>query len=289
MFVLETKELTYVYGAGTPFEKTAVDHVSVGVEQGEFLGVIGHTGSGKSTLIQMLNGLLRPASGTVLLNGKDIWAEPKKIRSVRFQVGMVFQYPEHQLFEETVLKDICFGPRNMGLSDAEAEQRARRAAEFVGLGEELLGKSPFEISGGQKRRAAIAGVLAMDPDVLVLDEPTAGLDPNGRDTLLQQISEYHKQRGSTVILVSHSMEDIARFADRVLVMNDAKAVMLDKTDRVFARGRELLKMGLRVPQITEILLTLKEKGYPVDPVLTVDQAVEQLRPLLCKGGARSGQ
>ncbi len=289
MFVLETKELTYVYGAGTPFEKTAVDHVSVGVEQGEFLGVIGHTGSGKSTLIQMLNGLLKPASGAVLLNGKDIWAEPKKIRSVRFQVGMVFQYPEHQLFEETVLKDICFGPRNMGLSDAESEQRARRAAEFVGLGGDLLGKSPFEISGGQKRRAAIAGVLAMDPDVLVLDEPTAGLDPNGRDTLLQQISGYHKQRGSTVILVSHSMEDIARFADRVLVMNDAKAVMLDKTDRVFARGRELLKMGLRVPQITEILLTLKEKGYPVNPVLTVDQAVEQLRPLLRKGGARSGQ
>ena len=289
MFVLETKELTYVYGAGTPFEKTAVDHVSLGVEQGEFLGVIGHTGSGKSTFIQMLNGLLKPASGMVLLNGKDIWAEPKKIRSVRFEVGMVFQYPEHQLFEETVLKDICFGPHNMGLSDAEAEQRARRAAEFVGLEEELLGKSPFEVSGGQKRRAAIAGVIAMDPDVLVLDEPTAGLDPNGRDTLLQQISEYHKKRGSTVILVSHSMEDIARFADRVLVMNDAKAVMLDRTDRVFARGRELLKMGLRVPQITEILLTLREKGYPAEPVLTVDQAVEQLRPLLRKGGARRGK
>ena len=289
MFVLETKELTYVYGAGTPFEKTAVDHVSAGVERGEFLGIIGHTGSGKSTFIQMLNGLLKPASGTVLLNGKDIWAEPKKIRSVRFQVGMVFQYPEHQLFEETVLKDICFGPHNMGLGDEEARQRARRAADFVGLDEELLGKSPFEISGGQKRRAAIAGVLAMDPDVLVLDEPTAGLDPSGRDTLLRQISEYHKQRGSTVILVSHSMEDIARFADRVLVMNGGKAVMLDRTDRVFARGRELEKMGLRVPQITQILLTLHDLGCPVQPVLTVDQAVEELRPLLRKGGERRDQ
>ena len=289
MFVLETKDLTYVYGAGTPFEKTAVDHVNAGVVKGEFLGVIGHTGSGKSTLIQMLNGLLKPTSGTVLLNGKSIWEEPKKIRAVRFQVGMVFQYPEHQLFEETVLKDICFGPRNMGLGEQEAEQRARQAAEFVGLTEDLLGKSPFEISGGQKRRAAIAGVLAMDPDVLVLDEPTAGLDPNGRDTLLQQISDYHKKRGSTVILVSHSMEDIARFADRVLVMNDGRAVMLDATDRVFARGRELEKMGLRVPQITEILLTLREKGYPVEPALTVDLAVEQLRSLLRKGGGRRGQ
>lgn len=287
MFVLETKELTYTYGAGTPFEKTAVDQVSVGVEKGEFLGVIGHTGSGKSTLIQTLNGLLRPTSGTVLLNGKDIWAEPKKIRAVRFQVGMVFQYPEHQLFEETVLKDICFGPGNMGLSRPEAEARARRAAEFVGLGEELLNKSPFELSGGQKRRAAIAGVIAMDPDVLVLDEPTAGLDPRGRDTLLNQISEYRKKRGSTVVLVSHSMEDIARCADRVLVMDGGRAVMLDRTDRVFARGRELEAMGLRVPQITSILLTLREKGYPVHPVLTVDQAVEELRPLLKKeGGVR---
>ncbi|HBQ46716.1 MAG TPA: energy-coupling factor transporter ATPase, partial [Ruminococcaceae bacterium] len=212
--------LTYVYGAGTPFHKTAVNHVNVGIERGEFLGIIGHTGSGKSTFIQTLNGLLRPTAGTVLLNGKDIWAEPKKIRSVRFRVGMVFQYPEHQLFEETVLKDICFGPGNMGLSAAQAEERARRAAKFVGLDEELLGKSPFELSGGQKRRAAIAGVIAMDPDVLVLDEPTAGLDPQGRDMLLEQISAYHRARGSTVILVSHSMEDIARFADRVLVMNE---------------------------------------------------------------------
>ncbi len=289
MFVLETKELTYIYGAGTPFQKTAVDRVSVGIEKGEFLGIIGHTGSGKSTLIQTLNGLLRPSSGTVLLNGKDIWAEPKKIRSVRFQVGMVFQYPEHQLFEETVLKDICFGPGNMGLDAKEAEARARRAAEFVGLDESLLNKSPFELSGGQKRRAAIAGVIAMDPDVLILDEPTAGLDPNGRDMLLEQISDYHKVRGSTVLLVSHSMEDIARYADRVLVMNDGRAAMMDETEKIFARGRELESMGLRVPQITSILLTLREKGYPVRPVLTVDQAVRELRPLLMKGGARRGK
>ncbi len=286
MFVLETKDLTYTYGLGTPFEKTAVDHVSIGVEKGEFLGIIGHTGSGKSTLIQTLNGLLRPTGGTILLNGKDIWAEPKKIRGVRFQVGMVFQYPEHQLFEETVLKDICFGPGNMGLSPAEAEKRARQAAEFVGLPEELLQKSPFELSGGQKRRAAIAGVIAMDPDVLILDEPTAGLDPKGRDRLLGQISSYRKKRGNTVLLVSHSMEDVANYADRVLVMNAGKAVMLDTTKNVFARGRELESMGLRVPQITGILLALQEKGYPVHPVLTVDEALRELRPLLKKGGVR---
>lgn len=286
MFVLETKDLTYTYGGGTPFEKTAVDHVNVGVEKGEFLGIIGHTGSGKSTLIQTLNGLLRPTSGTVLLNGKDIWAEPKKIRAVRFQVGMVFQYPEHQLFEETVLKDICFGPSNMGLDQKQCEERARRAAEFVGLPEDLLGKSPFELSGGQKRRAAIAGVIAMEPEVLILDEPTAGLDPQGRDMLLSQISDYRTKKGNTVLLVSHSMEDIARCADRVLVMNEGKAVMLDTAGEVFARGRELERMGLRVPQITGIMLDLMEKGYPVHPVLTVDRAVGELLPLLWKGGDR---
>lgn len=287
MAVLETKDLTYFYGAGTPFQKKAVDSVNLTIERGEFIGLIGHTGSGKSTLIQQFNGLLRPTSGAVLLNGKDIWAEPKKIRDVRFQVGMVFQYPEHQLFEETVLKDICFGPGNMGLSPEEAEKRARRAAGFVGLPEELLNKSPFELSGGQKRRAAIAGVIAMDPDVLILDEPTAGLDPRGREMLLGQIREYHKKRGNTVILVSHSMEDIARVADRVLVMNGGKAVMFDKTAAVFARGRELESMGLRVPQITSILLTLREKGYPVAAALTVDQAVKELLPLL-KGGKKHG-
>ena len=281
MAILETKELVYRYSPGTPFEKTAVDRVSIQVEKGEFLGVIGHTGSGKSTLIQMLNGLLRPTSGQVLLDGKDIWAEPKKIRQVRFKVGMVFQYPEYQLFEETVLKDIMFGPKNKGLSDQEAEERAREAAHFTGLKAELLEKSPFELSGGEKRRAAIAGVIAMDPDVLILDEPTAGLDPRGRDVLLAQITQYHKTRGNTVLLVSHSMEDIGRTADRILVMNRSHAAMLGATKEVFTRGPELEAMGLRVPQITKILQELKKMGLPVDEsTLTVDDALHQLIPIL---------
>ena len=281
MAILETKELVYRYSPGTPFEKTAVDRVSIQVEKGEFLGVIGHTGSGKSTLIQMLNGLLRPTSGQVLLDGKDIWAESKKIRQVRFKVGMVFQYPEYQLFEETVLKDIMFGPKNKGLSDQEAEERAREAAHFTGLKAELLEKSPFELSGGEKRRAAIAGVIAMDPDVLILDEPTAGLDPRGRDVLLAQITQYHKTRGNTVLLVSHSMEDIGRTADRILVMNRSHAAMLGATKEVFARGPELEAMGLRVPQITKILQELKKMGLPVDEsTLTVDDALHQLIPIL---------
>lgn len=281
MPIIETKDLAYRYSVGTPFEKAAVEQVSIQVEKGELLGVIGHTGSGKSTLIQMLNGLLRPTGGQVLLDGKDIWAEPKKIRSVRFRVGMVFQYPEYQLFEETVLKDIMFGPKNMGLSDQEAESRAREAAHFTGLKEELLGKSPFELSGGEKRRAAIAGVIAMDPDVLILDEPTAGLDPRGRDVLLAQISQYHKTRGNTVLLVSHSMEDIGRTADRILVMNGGRAAMLDETKKVFERGPQLEAMGLRVPQITKIMQELQKLGLPVDPsTLTVDSALQQLIPIL---------
>ena len=280
MAILETKDLTYRYSPGTPFEKTAIEGVSIQVEKGEFLGVIGHTGSGKSTLIQTLNGLLRPTSGQVLLDGTDIWAEPKKIRSVRFRVGMVFQYPEYQLFEETVLKDIMFGPKNMGLSDQEAEARAREAARFTGLKEDLLGKSPFELSGGEKRRVAIAGVIAMDPDVLILDEPTAGLDPRGRDVLLAQISQYHKTRGNTVLLVSHSMEDIGRTADRVLVMNRGRAALLDETKAVFAKGPQLEEMGLRVPQITKIMQELEKMGLPVDPsTLTVDDALHQLIPI----------
>ncbi len=258
-----------------------MDRVSIQVEKGEFLGVIGHTGSGKSTLIQMLNGLLRPTSGQILLDGKDISEQPKKIRQVRFKVGMVFQYPEYQLFEETVLKDIMFGPKNMGLSDQDAEKRAREAAYFTGLKKELLEKSPFELSGGEKRRAAIAGVIAMDPDVLILDEPTAGLDPRGRDVLLSQITQYHKARGNTVLLVSHSMEDIGRTADRILVMNSSHAAMLDETKRVFARGEELEAMGLRVPQITKIMQELRKMGLPVDDsTLTVDDALHQLIPLL---------
>ncbi len=283
--ILETKGLTFVYSPGTAYAKVACDHVDLTLYEGEFLGVIGHTGSGKSTLIQQLNGLLRPTEGQVLLRGKDIWAEPKKIRAVRFQVGMVFQYPEYQLFEETVMKDICFGPKNQGLSEKEALERAREAAYFVDLKEELWEKSPFELSGGEKRRAAIAGVLAMDPDVLILDEPAAGLDPKGRDKLLSQIRRYHKARGNTVLLVSHSMEDIARVADRVLVMNGGKMAMLDETPNVFARGEELEKMGLMVPQVTRMMARLKQLGYPVrGDELTVEQAVEELSALYGKGG-----
>ena len=279
MTVLETRNLTYKYGIGTPFEKTAVEDVSIQIERGEFLGVIGHTGSGKSTLIQMLNGLIRPTSGQVLLEGKDIWAEPKKIRDVRFKVGMVFQYPEYQLFEETVLKDIMFGPKNMGLSDAQAQARAEEAAAFTGLKAELLEKSPFELSGGEKRLAAISGVIAMDPEVLVLDEPTAGLDPRGRDVLLTQITQYHKKRGNTVLLVSHSMEDIGRTADRLLVMNSSRCAYLAPTQEVFAQSGKLEGMGLRVPQITKIVQALERLGCPVDPsTLTVDHALKQLIP-----------
>lgn len=288
MAILETKNLTYTYGVGTPFEKTAVENVNLSVEKGAFVGVIGHTGSGKSTLIQMLNGLIRPTSGQVLLNGEDIWAKPKEIRRVRFQVGMVFQYPEYQLFEETVIKDIMFGPKNMGLSDEEALKRAKEAAHFTDLKPELLEKSPFELSGGEKRRAAIAGVIAMDPEVLILDEPAAGLDPKGRDVILAQISEYHRQRGNTILLVSHSMEDIGRVADRVLVMNNAHAEMYDETRAVFSRGELLEPMGLRLPQITSIMRRLRKMGLPVsETVLNVDEAVMELLPLLKKGKRRT--
>ena len=286
MTVIETKNLTYTYGAGTPFSKTAIEDVNIAIKKGEFIGLIGHTGSGKSTLIQQLNGLLRPTSGTVLLNGKDIWEKKKEIRKVRFQVGMVFQYPEYQLFEDTVIKDIGFGPRNMGLSQDEVNQRVMQAVDFVGLDHALLEKSPFDLSGGEKRRAAIAGVIAMDPDVLVLDEPTAGLDPQGRDHLLSQIKAYHKQRQNTVILVSHSMEDIARVADRVLVMNESKVFLFDETAKVFSHAKELEQIGLRVPQVTKIMMKLHENGYPVDPaVFTLEQAVKEILPLVQRGAA----
>lgn len=286
MNVIETKNLTYTYGAGTPFSKTAIEDVNIAIKKGEFIGLIGHTGSGKSTLIQQLNGLLRPTSGTVLLNGKDIWEKKKEIRKVRFQVGMVFQYPEYQLFEDTVIKDIGFGPRNMGLSQDEVNQRVMQAVDFVGLDHVLLEKSPFDLSGGEKRRAAIAGVIAMDPDVLVLDEPTAGLDPQGRDHLLSQIKAYHKQRQNTVILVSHSMEDIARVADRVLVMNESKVFLFDETAKVFSHAKELEQIGLRVPQVTKIMMKLHENGYPVDPaVFTLEQAVKEILPLVQRGAA----
>lgn len=283
--VLELKNLSFVYGQKTPFEKRAVDNVSLSIEKGEFIGIIGHTGSGKSTLVQMLNGLIQPTEGQVLLDGEDIWQNPKEIRKVRFKVGMVFQYPEYQLFEETVYKDIAFGPTNMGKTEQEIDLAVRKAAEFTDLKPELLQKSPFDLSGGEKRRAAIAGVIAMDPEVLVLDEPTAGLDPMGRDVLLSQIVQYHKKRKNTVLLVSHSMEDIARVADRIIVMNESHLVMFDKTREVFSHGRELEKIGLRVPQITKIMLELKEKGYDVpDGILTVDEAFSAVSSLLKKEG-----
>ena len=283
--VLELKNLSFVYGQKTPFEKRGVDNVSLSIEKGEFIGIIGHTGSGKSTLVQMLNGLIQPTEGQVLLDGEDIWQNPKDIRNVRFKVGMVFQYPEYQLFEETVYKDIAFGPTNMGKTEQEIDMAVRKAAEFTDLKPELLQKSPFDLSGGEKRRAAIAGVIAMDPEVLVLDEPTAGLDPMGRDVLLSQIVQYHKKRKNTVLLVSHSMEDIARVADRIIVMNESHLVMFDKTREVFSHGRELEKIGLRVPQITKIMLELREKGYDVpDGILTVDEAFSAVSSLLKKEG-----
>lgn len=283
--VLELKNLSFVYGQKTPFEKRAVDNVSLSIEKGEFIGIIGHTGSGKSTLVQMLNGLIQPTEGQILLDGEDIWQNPKEIRKVRFKVGMVFQYPEYQLFEETVYKDIAFGPTNMGKTEQEIDMAVRKAAEFTDLKPELLQKSPFDLSGGEKRRAAIAGVIAMDPEVLVLDEPTAGLDPMGRNVLLSQIVQYHKKRKNTILLVSHSMEDIARVADRIIVMNESHLVMFDKTREVFSHGRELEKIGLRVPQITKIMLELKEKGYDVpDGILTVDEAFSAVSSLLKKEG-----
>ena len=275
--ILQVQHLTHTYSVGTPFQRSAVEDMSFDVYDGEFLGIIGHTGSGKSTLIQHLNGLLRPTSGQILLHGKDIWAEPKKIRDVRFQVGLVFQYPEYQLFEETCYKDIAFGPRNMGLDEAEIDRRVHEAADFVGLDEALLQRSPFELSGGQKRRVAVAGGMAMKPRILVLDEPAAGLDPEGRDEILSEVKEYHKKTGTTVLLVSHSMEDIAKYADRVLVMSNKKIAMYDTVENVFARAPELLALGLSVPQVTKIFLKLREMGVDVPAdVYTVPYAVKMI-------------
>ena len=275
--VLELKNLGFVYGKGTPFEKRAVDDVSLTIEKGEFIGVIGHTGSGKSTLMQMLNGLIRPTEGQVILEGKDIWEEPKKIRSVRFKVGMVFQYPEYQLFEETVYKDIAFGAQNMGKEGEELDKAVTQAARFTDLKPELLQKSPFDLSGGEKRRAAIAGVIAMDPEVLVLDEPTAGLDPMGREVLLSQMVRYHKERQNTVLLVSHTMEDIARVADRIIVMNKGRLAMFENTKEVFRRSDELEQYGLKVPQITKIMRMLKKRGINVNTnILTIEQAFNEI-------------
>ena len=283
--IIRTENLSYVYSEGTPYEHRAVDGVSIEIEKGSFVGLIGHTGSGKSSLIQHLNGLLKPTSGKVFIGGEDLWANPKDIRRFRFKVGLVFQYPEHQLFEETVRKDIAFGPRNMGLSDEEIEARVLEAAKHTGLTEDYLEKSPFELSGGEKRRVAIAGVLAMKPEVLILDEPTAGLDPKGREFILSEIKDYHDKTGATIILVSHSMEDVARFASHVLIMNHAKAAMYGKTREVFSHVEELCEMGLEVPQISRVFAKLREKGYEVpESVLTVDEAKKAVLNLLGKGG-----
>lgn len=281
MAVLETQDLTYTYAAGSPFEMHALRGVSFSTRPGELLGIIGHTGSGKSTLVQHLNGLLRPTAGRMLLDGRDIWEEPKKIRAVRFRVGMVFQYPEHQLFEETVYKDIAFGPHNMELPEDEIDRRVRAAAADVGLGEEYLTQSPFALSGGEKRRVAIAGVMAMRPQILILDEPAAGLDPRGRRQVLSMIRRYRDREDTTVLLVSHSMEDIAAVADRVLVMDHGKIAMLDTVQRVFSRAEELTAMGLTVPSVTQIMLLLRQAGVDVSTdVYTVQQAAERLLPLL---------
>lgn len=277
MATIQTEGLTYRYGIGTPFEKTAVDHVDLEIEAGSFVGIIGHTGSGKSTLIQHLNGLLRPTEGKVLLDGVDIWADKSKMRQMRFRVGLVFQYPEYQIFEETVAKDIAFGPRNMGLAEEEVQARVRETAAIVGLSEEILKQSPFLLSGGQKRRVAIAGVMAMRPEVLILDEPTAGLDPRGREEILQEIQAYRNQTGATILLVSHSMEDVARHAKKILVMNAGKVFCYDTVANVFRRSQELQAIGLAVPQITRICDALRARGVPLtDDIFTVEQAKQQL-------------
>ena len=280
--ILEVKSLSHVYSAGTPFEHRALDNVSFTVSRGEFIGIIGHTGSGKSTLIQHLNGLLKPSSGEILLDGKSIWTDKKTTRQARFRVGLVFQYPEYQLFEETVYKDIAFGPKNMGLSQEEIDRRVREAAGFVGITDAQLRVSPFDLSGGQKRRVAIAGVIAMEPEILILDEPTAGLDPEGREEILENINGYRKAKNATIMMVSHSMNDVARMTDRLLVMNKSHLAMDGSPMEVFRRAEELLDMGLDIPEITRVFLKLQKMGLDVEPVYTMDQAVEILTRL--KGG-----
>ena len=281
--ILQVQNLNYIYSAGTPFEHQALQDVSFSVSRGEFIGIIGHTGSGKSTLMQHLNGLLKPTSGSILLEGKDIWSDKKLTRQARFCVGLVFQYPEYQLFEETVYKDIAFGPKNMGLSSGEIDRRVRDAAATVGLTEQQLLVSPFDLSGGQKRRVAIAGVIAMEPEVLILDEPTAGLDPRGREEILKNIEDYRRTHNATVMMVSHSMDDVARLTDRLLVLNGSRLVMDGSPAEVFARAEELIEMGLNIPQVTRVFLELKAMGLDVEPVYTIDQAVAVLKTL--RGGA----
>ena len=273
---LQVKNLQHIYSIGTPFEHVALKDVSFCVDRGEFIGVIGHTGSGKSTLMQHLNGLLKPTSGEILLDGKSIWSDKKFTRQCRFRVGLVFQYPEYQLFEETVYKDIAFGPKNMGLSAEEIDRRVREAAGFVGITDAQLEVSPFDLSGGQKRRVAIAGVIAMEPELLILDEPTAGLDPEGREDVLRNIENYRKAKNAAVMMVSHSMSDVARLADRLLVMNEASLAMDAPPLAVFARAQELLDMGLDIPEVTRLFLQLQNMGIPVNQVYTMEQAVAEL-------------
>ena len=277
--ILEVKNVNYVYSAGTPFEHKALEDVSFAVHPGEFIGIIGHTGSGKSTLMQQLNGLLKPTSGTVLLDGQDIWSDKMLTRQARFRVGLVFQYPEYQLFEETVYKDIAFGPRNMGLKAEEIDRRVRQAAGFVGLTESQLEASPFDLSGGQKRRVAIAGVIAMEPEVLILDEPTAGLDPVGRAGILANIEAYRKAKNATIMMVSHSMEDVARLTDRLLVLNGSHIAMDGTPEEVFQQAGELQAMGLNIPQVTQVFLHLKSMGVDVPNVYTIDQAVAAIKAM----------
>ena len=288
--IIRVEHLNYVYNPGMPDETTALDDVSFSVDEGDFVGIIGSTGSGKSTLISHFNGLNRPTTGRILIDGKDMWEQGADLRAFRFQVGLVMQYPEYQLFEETCAKDIAYGPRNMGLDEAEIDRRVKEAAAFVGLSDALLQKSPFELSGGQKRRVAIAGVMAMHPRVLVLDEPAAGLDPEGRDTILSQIRDYHEKTGITVLLVSHSMEDIAKYANRVLVMSHAKLAMYDTVENVFAHAQELLELGLSVPQVTQIFLKLRQMGLdiPTD-VYTMPYAVKTIQKALAAKQAKGVQ
>lgn len=286
MAIIEARGLCHVYSVGTPFEHTAIDKVDFSAECGEFVGIIGHTGSGKSTLIQHLNGLLKPTSGQVLFDGTDIWKDKQTTRRTRFHVGLVFQYPEYQLFEETAYQDIAFGPKNMGLEEDEIRRRVLEAAGFVGVAEQWLEKSPFDLSGGQKRRVAIAGVIAMEPDVLILDEPTAGLDPVGRAEILRNLQQYREKKNATVIMVSHSMEEVASMADRLVVMNEGHIAMSGTPKEVFSHAERLQAMGLAVPQVTEVFLRLRALGLDVDPsVYTVAQAVKAVKEL--RGGGRN--
>ena len=277
--ILQVQNLTHTYSSGTPFEHTALENINFSVQRGEFIGVIGHTGSGKSTLMQHLNGLLKPTSGKVILDGKDIWSDKKLTRQARFRVGLVFQYPEYQLVEETVYKDIAFGPKNMGLPKEEIDRRVRQAADFVGLTEQQLEVSPFDLSGGQKRRVAIAGVIAMEPEVLILDEPTAGLDPVGREEILMNIQRYREAKNATIMMVSHSMNDVARLSDRLLVLNGSHIAWDGTPDEVFRHAKELEQIGLDIPQITRLFMRLRDLGLPVEPVYTMEQAVSALKKL----------